>query len=641
MSLYKQLWLAIICLMMIAFSGSFVVSSLSARSYLEEQFYQKNIDNASSLALSLSAEQLDPTLIELYLNSQFDTGHYQFINLVDMNGSTIASQFDTRSYDEAPAWLMKAFPINVKPGVAQVSNGWQQVGTLSVSSHTRFLYKQLWTSSKLLFSYFFVISIVSGIVGSVLLRTLTRPLSTTVAHAEAIGQRRFITTAEPRTLEFKALIRSMNKLSEHVKDMLDNESEKLENWRKEMQYDKVTHLLNREPILSHLKTFTTNEDERAGGGILLIRVADLFVMNKQHGRHTMDVMLRHIGESLLVDCSSKLGRHGLAGRLNGSDFLIVMPGLGEHLEEKARELYENTCRVCRLNEMPELKLYGASTRYHVGEKIGAILSRSDSVLASAPEYDSRSFIHVEASAAGVLELNVADWRGFLAAALSENRFTFEHFPVMSCKDELLHLEAPARLIQADKSLLNAGQFMPHISRLNMGTQLDIVVTKLALQEISSNKVAVGINLSSSLLNEPRAMAEIAELIRQSGDAGESLWLEIPEFGVFQNIEGFRSFCNLIKPFNCKVGIEHVGQELVHIGKLHDLGLDYIKIDSSLIHNIDSTTSNQVFIRGLCTIVHSIGLVAIAEGVETVAEWNSLKTLGIDGGTGKYFPKLRH
>ena len=86
-----------------------------------------------------------------------------------------------------------------------------------------------------------------------------------------------------------------------------------------------------------------------------------------------------------------------------------------------------------------------------------------------------------------------------------------------------------------------------------------------------------------------------------------------------------------------MGIEHISQEVSHIGELHDLGLDYVKIDRALVHNIDSVTANQVFLRGLCTIVHSIGLKVIAEGVETGREWNVLLELGIDGGTGGYFP----
>ncbi|MBV5276377.1 hypothetical protein JZU56_00585, partial [bacterium] len=54
MSMYRQLWLAMIVSMLLALGGSLLASMLSARGYLESQLSIKNTDNASALALSLS-----------------------------------------------------------------------------------------------------------------------------------------------------------------------------------------------------------------------------------------------------------------------------------------------------------------------------------------------------------------------------------------------------------------------------------------------------------------------------------------------------------------------------------------------------------------------------------------------------------
>ena len=63
MSLFKQLWLAIILLLTLVFGSTFVVSSLSAKRYLEQQLYMKNVDNAAALALSLTQQEADPVLL--------------------------------------------------------------------------------------------------------------------------------------------------------------------------------------------------------------------------------------------------------------------------------------------------------------------------------------------------------------------------------------------------------------------------------------------------------------------------------------------------------------------------------------------------------------------------------------------------
>ncbi len=124
MSLYKQLWLSIIAMMTFAFIGSFVVSNISAKAYLEQQLHLKNIDNANSLALSLSSTQSDdPVMLELFIAAQYDSGHYQFIRLEDPQGQVLIEKHDSRLIQEAPAWLMAMFPISAEPGVAQISSG--------------------------------------------------------------------------------------------------------------------------------------------------------------------------------------------------------------------------------------------------------------------------------------------------------------------------------------------------------------------------------------------------------------------------------------------------------------------------------------------------------------------------------------
>jgi EAL domain-containing protein (putative c-di-GMP-specific phosphodiesterase class I) len=64
-----------------------------------------------------------------------------------------------------------------------------------------------------------------------------------------------------------------------------------------------------------------------------------------------------------------------------------------------------------------------------------------------------------------------------------------------------------------------------------------------------------------------------------------------------------------------------------------MGLDYVKVDASLVHGIDTNPGNQAFLKGLCAIAGNMGLQTIAEGVQSEAELNTLLGLGFDGVTG--------
>lgn len=633
MSLYKQLWIAIIFFMLIAFVGSFLVSCLSAVHYLEEQLYRKNVDNASSLALTLSSAEHDQVSRELYINAQFDSGHYDWIRIIDAEGKTLIKKESSNKKILAPNWIMSTFTIEAQPGVAKISNGWQQLGTLRLASNTQFAYHQLWQVVKRLFYYFFFIGITGGLIGSYLLRFITRPLDKAVDQAEAIGERRFITTDEPKTKEFKAVIRSMNKLSAHVKTMLEEETQKLEKLRQSIQIDAVTGLLNREPLLNYFHSYLKSEDTTSDGLIVAFRISSLFQLNQQEGRLNIDALLKRFGRTLTeasVNCYN-----GTTGRLNGSDFLLILPQ-AQSSETLGQDVFENLKRDCRDLKIETAIILGSSTSYHQGESVSEVLSRLDSVLESSANNDRAPFIHIPVTNVVHHQKQTLDWRSTLQTAIDEKSFVLDSFPVYSHENALLHFEAPVRLKASDNTLTRAGVFMPHINRFQMADSLDLIVLQLALNKIRETNQPVGINLSTSILIQSHSMVEFIDLVKANTDLTPNLWLEIPEYGAFQNLENFRMFCQLLKSTQCKLGIEHVAREFSRIGELHDVGLDYIKIDHSLIHDIHSITSFQVFLRGLCTIVHSIGLKAIAEGVEVEEEWEVLKDIGIDGGTGSYF-----
>ena len=102
MSLYRQLWLAIITSMLLALAGALLASSLSARNYLESQLAIKNTDNAAALALSLSHGNPDPISVELAVSALFDSGHYESIRIDDPLGKPIAECSAPRETPDVP-----------------------------------------------------------------------------------------------------------------------------------------------------------------------------------------------------------------------------------------------------------------------------------------------------------------------------------------------------------------------------------------------------------------------------------------------------------------------------------------------------------------------------------------------------------
>ena len=259
MSLIKQLWIAIILTMTLAFGGSLIVSVLSARHYLEQQLQVKNIDNATSLALSLTQLDKDPVTVELQVAAQFDAGHYRFIRITSPTGQVMIEKVYRGELVGAPLWFAKLIPIHAEPGRALVQDGWKQFGTLTLASHDQYVYKSLWEGTLELLIWFVLGSLAAGALGSLAIRIITRPLHDVVGQAQAIAQRRFLTVAEPRTPELRAVTIAMNDMVSRLKSMFAEEASRLEVLRQRVNHDAITGLATRDYFLSHLREILSSE----------------------------------------------------------------------------------------------------------------------------------------------------------------------------------------------------------------------------------------------------------------------------------------------------------------------------------------------------------------------------------------------
>ncbi|MFP5403935.1 MAG: EAL domain-containing protein [Gammaproteobacteria bacterium] len=630
MTLTKQLWLAVVAIMSLAFGISLGVSAWSAKTYLEDQLRLKNQDNATSLALSMSQIDKDPVMIELLLSAQFDIGHYREIRLVSPTGEVIVERVSDAGIEQVPDWFVAWVPLASEPGIAQVQDGWRQYGTLTVVSHNGFAYQSLWQGNLRLLAWFLGGALLCGLVGTFILRSITRPLGEVVQQAEAIGARRFVSITEPRTREFRSVVRAMNQLSSRVRGMLDEESARLEQLRREAQHDALTGLANREHFLKAIEPALTDEGAAPAGALVILRLPELARLNKELGHPATDALLKRVGTALQESCPDA---GCLIGRLNGSDFAVLAPHV-ESAEALAQRLHARALLAVGETgvEVEHAVLLGAAAYRH-GEAVSQVLSRADLALSRAPEAGGWAAESGETGEAWKPVASLADaWRSRIEAALNQMRVQFATYPVLDAQGRLIHYEAPARL-QDNGEPLPAQAFMPWAARLGLVERIDKAVFDRALDWLEANDGPLCINVSPQSVCDPVLGSRYYRALKGNRALAAKLWIDIPEFVAYRHPREFRAFCDALRPLGCRIGLEHAGSQICHIGELHDVGLDYLKIDRAIVRGIDQSPGNQTFLRGLCTIAHAMGMMSIAEGVQTAEEAECLKALGFNGLTG--------
>ena len=220
MSIYRQVWLAAIASMALALCGALLASMLGARDYLGSQLTLKNHDNAVALALMLSMDKPDPVKTTLLVASLFDSGHYEEIRILDPQGATLTQRKSVPAASQAPAWFVDLLPITAAIGQAKITSGWTEAGSVLLRSDSRFAHQALWDTAVQTALAAAAATLLSGILATLVLGRLRKPLLAVTQQAQALSERRFITMALPNVPELQPLVLAMNSMVERLKAML-------------------------------------------------------------------------------------------------------------------------------------------------------------------------------------------------------------------------------------------------------------------------------------------------------------------------------------------------------------------------------------------------------------------------------------
>ena len=328
MSLFKQLLIAICVFLVVAFSGSFMVSLESSRTQYVNQLRSHAQDAATALALSLTPNIDDPAMVELMVSSIFDSGYYASIRVVDLaTDKTLVERSGIPEVGNVPQWFVSLIGLEPAGGDAIVSRGWEQAARVEVLSHPMFAVAKLWQSALGSLGWLLICGAVSAVLGALLLRRQLKPLDYMVQQSHAIARREFLSLPQlPRTPELRRVVQAMNQMVEKLKALFQEQAERSEKLRTESYQDSLTGLANRRYFEMQLHARVSNPEQASSGYLLLLRVKDLAGLNQRLGGQRTDQLLKAVGEQLLRECDKYPETHNLVTRVRGGEFAVLAPG---------------------------------------------------------------------------------------------------------------------------------------------------------------------------------------------------------------------------------------------------------------------------------------------------------------------------
>lgn len=630
MSLIRQVWLLVLSVIVLACVASVTVSVWTARDYVQTQLSLKNNDNAQSLALALTQQRADAATVELLVAAQFDTGFYRRIALKSPQGRVLVSREAPATPPRAPGWFVDLVPLHVAAGVAQVNSGWAPMGRLEVESQLSYAYEALWSTTLRIAGVLAALGLLAGWAGRVAVQQIRRPLDAVVEQATALTDRRFVTIGEPSVPELRRVAQALNAMVLRVRSMFNEQVEQIEHLRHVAHCDARTGVADRRHFMERLQDELARDDGGGRGQLVLMRFQHLGLANQRLGHAGTDAMLQSAARGLEQPVNGQLPL--LAGRLNGSDFAVLL----DHTAEPDQVLRALLARAqTAFAAFSDAVIVAAAAEWQRGDGAAAVLQMADAALARA---ELRGHGSLEVVMAGHRDQLLAggedQWRRSLEQALSTDRAELGNYPLVNAAGHLIHQECPLRMGLGEQGeLAPAAVWLPLAVRTGMVARVDRLAVTMALAAIDDDGAHRGVNVALASLQDPGFVPALRALVEERPEAASRLSIDVDESVLAMGMPGLAELCHQLRPLGVRVGIEHAGERAAQAQALLAIGLDYIKLRASFVTGVAGDSAQSALVRGTLAVFHGLGLMVYAEGVQQPQDLQSLWMLGVDGVTG--------
>jgi diguanylate cyclase (GGDEF)-like protein len=637
MSLLNQLIAAVFAVLIGLVSGTLYIMSDSSKDMLLHQLESHGQDTATHLGLYLApymAEE-DTAMIETTVNAIFDSGFYQKIEITNAAGNTLfVSTTPAIISEKVPQWFLKLVRITPPSMEREISHQWRKVGKVKVQSRAGYAYEQLWQGAEKTLIWFISLSLIAVLSLSYLLRFILSPLKGVEEQATALSERKYVEQKQtPKTRELKNVVEAMNRMVRRVHLMFDEQTRHIEDLRKAAYQDNLTGLANQRSTQAQLCDWLDYRKEFGPGTCIYLHIPNLQALNEKIGEEKANNFLRHTGTQL-ANLSTRY-QPNIVGRLSGSDFIALIPETNEEVIKR---------EILQLNESINTradfeKILSNQPPVHISvtqstDDTSAVQLLSEARTLIRQAKTEKKDIQYPEQFSGT-KIASSSWQDHVANAINNKQVFLQYQKVFSATDQQpLQHEVLARILNRENTPCSAIEFIQVVKELELIEALDKAVLERAIEYILHNPTspALTVNLSQQAIHTENFEKWIQKILGKHRLKGR-LNIEINETAVLNDIEHVVRFRDLLRKHDIGFGVDNFGIHPSGFSYLYAVQPDYIKIDGSLIRDVDNSAEDRFFISSLITAAHSLGIKAYAERVEREPQAKQLILLKIDGTQG--------
>ncbi|MBU0631638.1 EAL domain-containing protein [bacterium] len=387
--------------------------------------------------------------------------------------------------------------------------------------------------------------------------------------------------------------------------------------------DKLTGLQNRESLLYQL---SSKPNEYAS--LILINIDRFSNINDYFGYEMGDELLKELAKELIDG-------HKKVYRISSDEFAILC----EH------ELDDNS-----KNEIINTIVNLENQEYNVlGERISIFLSCGVSYGRKNEIYklshialkknkhsnETAVFYNDNDDLAMQIKENIEVITRIKEALKNDRFIPFYQGIVDNKSKKIVKYESLIRMRCDRGEIIAPYFFLEHAKKSKLYTKLTKVMIQKSFQKFADLEYEFSINFSLEDIESKKVVAILIENLEKY-QCGERVVLEIVESEGIYNFEKVSEFIKVVKNYGCKIAIDDFGTGYSNFSYLSKLDIDFIKIDGSLIKNIDQDESQLATVESILHFAKKMNIKTIAEFVENETIYNILNDLGVDFSQGYFF-----
>lgn len=407
----------------------------------------------------------------------------------------------------------------------------------------------------------------------------------------------------------------------------------------------ITELLNQRKIINRQ---TTDELTKLPNRVKLLEdlnkseYPNLALFNLNNFRDINELYGYKVGDKVLVKTARSIQeflKHAECKlyKLPSDEFAILV--------DTANDIfYFEEMIIMIVNHLKNLELHIDGYNINVSITTGIahskddILIHADNALQEARKLKKSYIIYDDTNKSNDLIKKNLHWHNKIKKAIHDNRIVPYFQPVYNMNTQKIEkYEALVRLIDENDEIISPYFFLDIAKKYFQYEHITRIMITKTFEYFRERPYEFSINLSIEDIINQETVEFILQKVENFDDSHRVIF-EITESEGIENYTEVEQFVHKVRKYNCKIAIDDFGTGYSNFEHILKLNIDYLKIDGSLIKNINNNRESMLVVETILIFAKKLGVSTITEFVSSKEIYDKIKSLGADYIQGYYIGK---